>query len=161
MMQEDLFARIPTVHEKVYARINDARTVATEEQTQILNALVLAHGKLTQRDLMDACPGIGAHRREVNAGVASPTSMETTLRRVRQIVRDLRVDLRVPILSDPSGYWLPRTEDEVAEYVERVEKQARATARAWFETLRSLDGFLNDDRQRALFDVVASFGGES
>jgi hypothetical protein len=159
-MQEDLFARIPTVHEKVHARVNDARTVATEEQTQVLNALVLAHGKLTQRNLVDACPGIGAHRREVDAGIVSPTSLETTLRRVRQIVRDLRVELRVPILSDPSGYWLPRTEDEVAEYVDRVEKQARATARAWFETLRSLDGFLNDGRQRALFDVIAALGGE-
>lgn len=160
MMQEDLFARIPTVHEKVRARVNDARTLATEGQTAVLNALVLSSGKVTQRDLVELCPGVGAHRREVDAGVASPASMETTLRRVRQIVRDLRVELRVPILSDPSGYWLPRTEDEVAEYVDRVEKQARATARAWFETLRSLDGFLNDGRQRALFDVVAALGGE-
>ncbi len=146
--QPSLFESISTVPEKVQARVNAALLVCTEEQTRVLEVIVAASassaGKLTQRQIADACPGLGAHHRELEAGAASDSSTETTLRRVRQIVHDLRVVRRVPILSDPSGYWLPRTEDEVAEYVNRVGKQARATAEAWLTTVQSLEGFLDE-----------------
>jgi hypothetical protein len=155
MKQDDLFSRIPTVLERVKARVNAARDTATQEQREVLDVLTTTLGKVTQRDLAKRCPMLGRHWREQ----ATAADDETTLRKVRQVVRDLRVELRVPILSDPKGYWLPRTDDEVVEYVDRVEKQARATARAWFETLKSLDGFVDDGRQRALFDVIEAIGG--
>lgn len=156
MKQDDLFSRIPTVLDRVKERVNVARDAATQEQREVLDVLTTTPGRVTQRELAKRCPALGRHWREQPGG-----EDDTTLRKVRQVVRDLRVELRVPILSDPRGYWLPRTDDEVVEYVDRVEKQARATARAWFETLRSLDGFVDDGRQRALFDVIEAIGGAS
>lgn len=144
MKQGNLFSNLLTVQTKVQARVDAVLRVATDEQVRVLDVLASSKEKLTQRQIADACPGLGAHHREHDAGIVSQVSTETTLRRVRQIVRDLRVLRHVPILSDPKGYWLPRTEDEIAEYVERVEKQARATADSWFETVQSLEGFLDE-----------------
>jgi hypothetical protein len=148
MTQSDLFAQ--SVVDRVQLRVAAARLAATPEQLAVLEVLVATQGKVTQRQIARQCPMLGHHWREED----SAPENETTLRKVRQLVRDLRVKFRVPVLSDPKGYWLPTYEEEIAEYVDRVEKQARATAQAWFETLHSLEGFIEEERHHDLFDEI-------
>jgi len=115
-------------HKKVLQALLDDAT--TEHNT-----------RTTQAQLAQRVPTLGAHRREHEADPKTKGNRDTTLRKVRQVIRDLRVVYGVPVLSSPKGYWLPSTVDEVDEYVERAERQARATAAAWFETYRAVRPF--------------------
>lgn len=157
MNQRGLFdpPPIPTVLEEVKARVNDAMDRASPEQQEVLAVLRLSAAKVTQREIARRCPLLGAHWRD-----GSLKEEETTLRKVRQVIRDLRVEARVPILSDPGGYWLPRSKEEVDEYIDRVAKQARATAAAWFETLRTMEAFAQSTQQKRLFGAISALAEE-
>lgn len=67
---------------------------------------------------------------------------ESTLRQVRQIIRDLRIKHRLPILSDSAGYWLMRDKGEAQAFIERLERTAKSQAAAWFSTFRALKNSL-------------------
>ncbi len=86
--------------------------------------------RTTQREIVHAKP-------ELFEGMVH-ASEETLFRRVRRIIRDLRVKRYAPILSDRNGYYIPFSEDECREYLERMEKNARAQAAAWFETYKAM-----------------------
>ena len=112
-------------------------------------------GKITQRELADAVPDLGRHQRE-----KVPTE-ETTLRKIRQVVRDLRVLRWAPVISDGDGYWIPRNEAEAREYIERMEAEVKARVAASFETYRAMreslgitSNFL--DRQERLMNLPLS-----
>lgn len=89
-------------------------------------------GRITQRELAEVLPTLGKHQRDKGP------SEESTLRRVRQIIRDLRINRWAPILSDDSGYWLPVHEAEAKEYITRVEQEVKARAAAGFETYKAM-----------------------
>lgn len=89
-------------------------------------------GRITQRELAQELPNLGKHRRDKGR------SEESTLRQVRQLIRDLRINRWAPILSDDEGYWLPQNEGEAKEYIERVEQEVKARAAAGFETYRAM-----------------------
>jgi hypothetical protein len=77
---------------------------------------------------------------------------ESTLRQVRQVIRDLRLD-GYPILSDSRGYWYPdkdRSTAEILEFVERFKARAKASAGAYFETVKALRQHLPHDYQPSL-----------
>lgn len=91
-------------------------------------------GKITQVQIAEDEQWLGCHPKYEKYG-----SNATTLRKVRQVIRDLRVERGAPILSDEDGYWIPKTREEVNEYMVRMERTAKAQAAAWFETWRAID----------------------
>ena len=93
---------------------------------------------ITQRDLAKSEAWLGCHETHEGDKVQNPS--ETTLRKVRQIIRDLRLKHNAPILSDRDGYWIPSDSREVQEYLQRIEQEARSQAAAWFETYKAMKG---------------------
>ena len=93
-------------------------------------------GRVTQMEIAKTEPWLKCHEK-YELGVV-PRPDETTLRKVRQIVRDLRVVMFAPILSDRNGYWIPSNEREVKEYLDRVESEAKAQIKSWLETGRAM-----------------------
>lgn len=109
-------------------------------------------GKVTQEDLVRILPQLGNHPKH-----EKPPTMDTTLRKVRQIIRDLRVKHWAPILSDKEGYWIPQTKEEAQEYMNRVEGEIRARVAASFETYKCMKeslGIANTflDKQASLLE---------
>lgn len=88
--------------------------------------------RMTQSEIAVTEDWMGAHSKYEG------TSRETTLRKVRQVVRDLRVNHHAPILSDRGGYWIPVNQSDVSEYLLRIESEARAQAASWFETYKAV-----------------------
>lgn len=90
-------------------------------------------GRITQRQIMTHARYIGCHPiHEDDIGLVN--KQESTLRKIRQVIRDLRIIHFAPILSDAKGYFIPETEEEVKEYLERMEKTVKAQQAAWRET---------------------------
>lgn len=75
-------------------------------------------------------------------------SNDTTLRQIRQIIRNLRVRWHAPILSDRQGYWIPKTEEEVLKYLTKLERTAMAQAKAHMITYNAM---------KQTFNVQSSF----
>lgn len=107
------------------------------EENAVLNLLKTATGKLTQRQIALSEPFMGCNIHELDS-VPKSRQFETTLRRVRQIIRDLRINHKQPILSDAHGYWYSTDIDEVNEVLQRMESMAYAQAAAWYETYRAM-----------------------
>lgn len=126
-------------------RINDMlealkkRNLTPEERAvmKVLYPVWQAQSKVhtTQREIAKSAEWLGCSKHEVDK-VQNPS--ETTLRKVRQIVRDLRLKHNAPILSDRDGYWIPSDSRDVQEYLQRIEQEAKSQARAWFETYKAM-----------------------
>jgi len=89
-------------------------------------------GKVTQKAIAEALPHIGGHPK------FDSRTEETTLRKIRQVVRDLRTLRWAPILADVDGYWLPDNEREAKEYMVKLEREVRARVVASFETYKAM-----------------------
>ena len=63
---------------------------------------------------------------------------QSTLRQVRQLVRDIRLEYGIPVISSRSGYKLPATEAEARMYLSDLEREAKAQAAAWYRTYRAM-----------------------
>ena len=98
-------------------------------------------GKVTQRDIEKTEKWLGCHPQHEADIVANV--MDTTLRQVRQIINNLRIEHKVPIISDRNGYWICRTEREARDYLQRLEIQVKATTKAYFETYRAMQNTLD------------------
>ena len=99
-----------------------------------------ATAKITQRQIANCEQWLGCHRVHEEEVIPKARQYETTLREVRQIIRDLRLLHRVPIISDVKGYWIPAKLKEVDETIARMERTAKSQAGAWFETYRAMRG---------------------
>ena len=99
----------------------------------LLESLWPKQTQITQLEIARSEKWLGCHEREI--GVVQCT-LESTVRQIRQIVRNLRINHMVPILSDSYGYFLPSTIDEAHEYIERTEREARSRAASSIETYR-------------------------
>lgn len=109
------------------------------EEGAVLYAIWQAWGenkKITQQQIADSERFIGCHPKYEADIVAK--KRDSTLRQVRQLIRNLRIIHGVPILSDARGYWIPYSIDEASEYLGRTEAIAKAQAAAWFETYRAM-----------------------
>lgn len=118
-------------------------------------------GKVTQRELMHILPQLGNHPKH-----EKPPSEESTLRKIRQIIRDLRTKRWAPILADREGYWIPKTHEEAKTYLERVENEIRARVAASFETYQAMKESLGIasaylDRQASLLNEETKATAES
>lgn len=102
------------------------------KETAVLQVLQQG-GRFTQRQIARSEPFLECHRHELSS-VPKTRQFETTLRTVRQLVRNLRVKYHQPILSDKDGYWLSTDINEAAEVIKRMEITAKAQTKAWHET---------------------------
>jgi hypothetical protein len=112
-------------------RLKEAVTKATakshmmsQEQKDVANLIVqysYSGRKIKQKELAMQAK-VGKHHKDPDA----IDSHESTLRKVRQIVRELRVIYALPIVSNRTGYWIPFTEDEARSFLEKIEREARA-----------------------------------
>ncbi len=108
--------------------------------------------RMTQSYIAGAIPDLGGHRSHEDV-----RTHESSLRQVRQVIRDLRIIHGAPILSDRAGYWLPKSQAEVTAYMQDLEREARAQAAAHFETYAAMKKSLGIgsaffDRQGEMFD---------
>lgn len=113
-----------------------------QDEAMVLTELA-ANGKLTQRELANRLPLLGCHKRFEGEVIPEARQFETTLRKVRQIIRTLRLTYGQPILSDSKGYWICNNPDEAAEVLARMERTAKAQARAWNETYIGMRNVFN------------------
>lgn len=123
--------------EKVQAMLNGlAAKALSPEERAVMKVIVeksVNKRRVTQAEIAYAVPALGSHQK-----FEKGKKWDTTLRAVRQVVRDLRIKWNAPILSDSSGYYIPETEREVSDYLEQLEATAKAQSKAWFETYAAM-----------------------
>jgi hypothetical protein len=98
----------------------------------VLNLISSASKRITQQEIADSEKWLGSHP------IHEIDKKESTLRKIRQIIRDLRIKKGYMILSDSNGYWLMKNRQEAIEYCERIERMAKSQAKAWFETYNAM-----------------------
>ncbi|NBQ17692.1 hypothetical protein EBU24_05235 [bacterium] len=104
----------------------------TNDEQSVLSLIATANYRITQQEIADSERWLGSHP------VHEIDKRESTLRKIRQIIRDLRIKRGYMILSDTNGYWLMNDRQEAIEYCERIERMAKAQAKAWFETYTAM-----------------------
>lgn len=118
-----------------------AGTLRGEEQAvvDLIQSASASGGSITQHQIAKSEPWIGCHPRH-EAHLAP--EHETTLRRVRSIIRTLRLAHGVPIISSRDGYRFPGGKDEAQTYLKRMEREAKARAWSSLETYRGMSKLL-------------------
>lgn len=80
---------------------------------------------------------------------------QSTLRQVRQIVRDIRIEYGIPVISGRAGYKLPETNEEARAYLIDLEREAKAQAAAWYRTYKAMSQALS--LQSSFFEQQREF----
>ena len=104
----------------------------TSDEQSILNLISSTNNRITQQEIANSERWLGSHP------IHEVDRRESTLRKIRQVIRDLRIKKGYMILSDAKGYWIMKDRQEAIEYCERIERMARSQARAWFETYNAM-----------------------
>ena len=104
----------------------------TDDEQCILNLISSTNNRITQQEIAASQRWLGSHP------IYEIDRKESTLRKIRQVIRDLRIKKGYMILSDAKGYWIMKDRQEAIEYCERIERMARSQARAWFETYNAM-----------------------
>lgn len=112
-----------------------------EEEIVVCSMILESSHSLTQRDIARSAPWLGCHPKHERD--VSGNEFETTTRKVRHVVRNLRIKHKIPILSSTSGYFVPDTNEEVSEYLDRMERESKSRAEASIETYRVMAETLN------------------
>jgi hypothetical protein len=105
--------------------------LSNDEQC-VLNLISSANYRITQQEIAKSERWLGSHP------IHEIDRKESTLRKIRQVIRDLRIKGGYMILSDIKGYWLMKDRQEAIEYCERIERMAKSQAKAWFETYNAM-----------------------
>jgi sugar phosphate isomerase/epimerase len=110
------------------------------------------HGKSTQLEIARGCPNLGSHPRHEGYD-----NTQTTLRRIREIIRGLRINKGLFILSDRKGYWILKEKSEANEFLRQKEKEAKASAKSFMVTYHAMArnfGVSSEyfNKQQTLFD---------
>ena len=104
----------------------------TDDEQCVLNLISSANHRITQQEIANSEKWLGSHP------IHEVDRTESTLRKIRQVIRDLRIKKGYMILSDSNGYWIMKNRQEAIEYCERIERMAKSQARAWFETYNAM-----------------------
>ena len=104
----------------------------TNDEQCVLNLISNANHRITQQEIADSERWLGSHP------IHEIDRKESTLRKIRQVIRDLRIKGGYMILSDAKGYWIMKDKQEAIEYCERIERMAKSQAKAWFETYNAM-----------------------
>lgn len=138
-----------------YFKAVKAHIKATADSGKLTNAeFAVVHaiwairngGRVTQKEIAKSAPWIGAHPNY------DKLTGETTLRMVRQIIRNLRVIHHLGIVSDRDGYFIPQNEAQADTYLVSLEQEVRARAASSLETYRSMRTSLA--RRSAFFEAL-------
>lgn len=113
-----------------------------DDEMLVLIYLMQQTRPVRQWQVAQELPTLGSYERYEDQ------NSDTTKRKVRGVIRDLRVIHGIPVMSSPVGYWLPITETEIVEFVEHLEIIAKAQTKAYFQTYRSM---------KKLTDVTSNF----
>lgn len=109
------------------------QTELSKEEQQVYDVIRNCEkNRITQREIAMAV-FVGSHEKYENYPVK-----ESTLRKVRFLIRELRMKHNLFILSDEEGYWLMKERSEAVDYIERMERIAKATTRGYFDTFRAM-----------------------
>lgn len=134
---------IPAIIEfKIGAKLISVDTSKMSEEEIAVFSVIYETPHITQRQIANTERWLGCHEK-FEDDLPIPDKTETTLRRVRQIIRNLRLKNKCPILSDRNGYWIPANEQEVKECMVRMEQQARSSAKAYMVTYYELHKVFN------------------
>jgi len=104
----------------------------TDDEQCVLNLISSANHRITQQEIANSERWLGSHP------IHEVDRTESTLRKIRQVIRDLRIKKGYMILSDSNGYWIMKNRQEAIEYCKRIERMAKSQARAWFETYNAM-----------------------
>lgn len=136
----------------------------TVEETLVLNLLRESAAKITQLDISKSHQWLGSH--PVHEAHLDINHEQSTLRRIRGIIRDLRLKYGKIILSDVNGYWIPKPGDDeekvreqALEYLNRIEKMARAQAKAWRDTYLAMKKNFNVTSE--YFEAIEQTNGQT
>ena len=143
------------INDAIY-QANSRRGEMSQEMIIVMNAVIeatKAQRKISQRDIANSEPWLGCHGKFEGDIVSRNKQHESTLRKVRQIVHDLRVDFGIPIISDRHGYWIPTNEDEANAFIERLEAETKASIASKAMTYKALRNSLNV-HQSKLFETA-------
>jgi hypothetical protein len=102
-----------------------SRKLKAPEEMVVIN-IILAEWrkgfKVTQRAIASEATWIGVHpkweTKSIEAGF-----LDTSTRRVRDVIRTLRIDRGLPVLSDSDGYFFPFTEKDAPTVLKRFEAE--------------------------------------
>lgn len=109
----------------------------TKEEKAVYDCIREADGRITQLQLARKVY-VGCH--DKFEGYDNPK--QSSLRKIRQIVRDLRLNHKLQILSDGDGYFLKRTQEEAILYMDILEKKAKAASKSHMVTYREMSKIL-------------------
>lgn len=100
----------------------------TPDEAAVYDLIVNCNGRITQLEISKLAPQLGSHAKHEGY-----MSQESTLRRIRQIVRTLIMEHGLFVGADNKGYYIVKTETEKREYMERFERQARSSAKSYMQ----------------------------
>ena len=113
--------RVAEILDRALASVGDAETKCVVEairEAGPIHQVVLTFRPEWQRVLREmgvvGCDGL----------VGTPSGE----RRIRSVVNRARTVWNLPIASGPKGYFIPRTVEQVNEFVERIQREAKARA---------------------------------
>ena len=66
------------------------------------------------------------------------TNINTTTRKLRKVIRNLRIEHKLPILHNERGHFLPETEEDIDLFMERLELEAKSRAASTIETYKAM-----------------------
>ena len=91
---------------------------------------------------------VGSHTRYEKPKEAS------TMRKVRKIVHDLRINHRIPILFDAKGYFIAHTQAEAKEFMAQVSQRLKSHLITYHTLKKMFDIECNEvEEQLKLFDL--------
>ena len=134
-MKSSVILASSDIRGRVKSRITTVSANLTKAESSVLSLLTANWNdgnRITQRDIADSLPWLGCHPKHEAGKVAK--EYETTTRCVRKVVRDLREKHKIPVLSDPDGYFLPTTDEAAMKYLDATHRQAKARAAASMAT---------------------------
>lgn len=110
--------------------------VISKKESAILSILMLNWGKekIKQRVIIDH-----PYWRNLSTGNAAP---ETSMREVRRAIRKLRVQHGIPIMHSADGHYLPETQEEVDDFMERLEREVARHTSSHLETYQVMKNSL-------------------
>lgn len=110
------------------------------EQLAVLNYIInegyKKNKKVSQKDIAKSERWLGTHDKFEDH--LKGKKLSTTKRKVREVIRQLRVKHKIPILSGSQGYWIPKERHEAQEFINRLENQVKSNIKSSYYTYSSL-----------------------
>lgn len=108
--------------------------------------------EVTQKEIAESAKWKATHPL-----LGETTNINTTTRKIRRVIRNLRVEHRLPILHNEHGHYLPQTEEDIIDFMERLELEAKSRAASTIETYKIMkDSFGISSPTLDQFDAIGS-----